>query len=114
MPVLSDVPAAPWPDWLTAPSPASAGAPNSRPRVPDDHTIARLLRTVAGASAGERNSLTFWAACRIGEMVRTGLLEARIAAATVAEAATRAGLSYSEAERTAWNGIRTTAGASDA
>jgi hypothetical protein len=114
MPVLSDVPAAPWPVWLKAPSRASAGAPNSRPRVPDDHAIARLVRIVAGAPAGERNSLTFWAACRIGEMVASGLLETSAAAEIIAEAARRSGLPHTEAERTAWSGIRTTAAASHA
>ena len=39
-------------------------------------------------------------------MVASGLLDADHAAAVIAEAATRAGLPRSEAERTAWNGIR--------
>jgi len=49
--------------------------------------------------------LTYWAACRVGEMVASGLLDA---AAVITEAATRAGLPRSEAERTAWSGIRRT------
>ena len=40
----------------------------------------------------------------------SGLLGADAAAAVIAEAATRAGLSRLEAERTAWSGIRTTGG----
>ena len=59
---------------------------------------------------GQRNSLTFWAACRAGEMVATGMLNADTAAAVIAEAATRAGLTYSEAHRTVWSGIRTSGG----
>jgi hypothetical protein len=111
MPVLSESPAAPWPDWIGLPLTPSVRASHSPPRVPDNHAIARLVRLVAVAPAGERNSLTFWAACRIGEMVASGLLESKVAARVIAEAATHAGLSYVEAERTAWSGIRKTAGA---
>jgi hypothetical protein len=66
----------------------------------------RLVRLLASAQPGERNSLTFWAACRAGEMVASGLLRADFAADVVAEAATRAGLPFSEARRTALSGIR--------
>jgi hypothetical protein len=78
--------------------------------VPDDHALARLVRLVAGAREGERNDLTYWAACRAGEMVASGLLGAETAAAVIAEAATRAGLPRAEAERTACSGIRTIGG----
>jgi len=43
-------------------------------------------------------------------MVASGLLAAESAAAVIAEAATLAGLSRSEADRTARSGIRKTAG----
>jgi hypothetical protein len=82
----------------------------SRMMVPDEHTLMRLVRRIAEARLGERNKLTYWAACRLGEMVASGLLDANFAAAIIAEAATRAGLSLSEAERTAWNGIRRSGG----
>ena len=82
----------------------------SRIRVPDEHALMRLVRLVAGARLGERNKLTYWAACRLGEMVASGLLDAHGAAAVIAEAATRAGLYRSEAEHTAWGGIRRTGG----
>src|SRR5215472_14280449 len=82
----------------------------SRITVPDEHALMRLVRLIAGARAGERNKLTYWAACRVGEMVASGLLDAHAAAAVIAEAATRGGLAFSEAERTAWNGIRRTGG----
>jgi hypothetical protein len=77
-------------------------------RVPDGHALMRLVRLVAHAAVGERNNLTYWAACRAGEMVASGLLRADTAAAVIAEAATRAGLPRPEAERAAWSGIRTT------
>jgi hypothetical protein len=89
--------------------------PSSSPRratrriiVPDDQALMRLVRLIAAAQVGERSQLTYWAACRVGEMVASGLLDARDAAAVIAEAATRAGLPRSEAERTAWSGIRRT------
>jgi hypothetical protein len=82
--------------------------------VPDDHAMTRLVHLVAGAPASERNNLTYWAACRAGEMVASGLLGANAAAAVITEAATRAGLPRSEAERTAWSGIRATGGFANA
>jgi len=62
---------------------------------------------VASAGEGERNDLIYWAACRVGEMVASGLFDADAATALIAEAATRAGLRRVEAERAARSGIRT-------
>ena len=53
-----------------------------------------------------------WAACRVGEMVASGLLRSDAAVALIAEAASRAGLPYVEAERTARSGIRVPGGPS--
>jgi hypothetical protein len=78
--------------------------------VPDNAALHRLVRLVAAAQPGERNRLTFWAACRAGEMVASGLLSAHVAVSVIAEAGTRAGLPTSEAQRTAWSGIRTAGG----
>jgi hypothetical protein len=106
-PALSD-PVMPWPEWLHAqhsPSPRP-----SVPRVPDRHALNRLVQFVVRASAGERNNLTYWAACRAGEMVASGLLKPALAAAIIIEAGVRSGLPRSEAERTAWSGIRRTGG----
>ena len=110
LPTLSELPMTTWPDWLriqllSPPRPATA-----RTTVPDGHVLTRLVRLIAGARAGERNSITYWAACRAGEMVASGLLGADTAAAVIAEAATRAGLSRAEAECTARSGIRATGG----
>jgi len=82
----------------------------SRITVPDGHALTRLVQLIAGGREGERNNLTYWAACRAGEMVASGLLGADAAAAVIAEAAMRAGLPRGEAERTARNGVSTTAG----
>jgi hypothetical protein len=69
-----------------------------------------LVRLVAAAREGERNALTFWAACRAGEMVASGFLDAGWAIGVIAEAAIQAGLARPEAERTARNGVRQTSG----
>jgi hypothetical protein len=45
-----------------------------------------------------------------GELVARGAIDAEMAAAIIAEAATRAGLTYVEALRTAQSGVRTGAG----
>jgi hypothetical protein len=108
LPVFSESSVAPWPYWLREhiSSPPRSATPCIT--VPDSHVLVRLVRLVARARTGERNNLTYWAACRAGEMVASGLLEAELVASVIAEAATRAGLSRAEAERTAWSGVRTT------
>jgi hypothetical protein len=109
LPIISDAPRAPWPIWLRSefcpPRPSLSVV-----RVPNHNFIGKLVRLVAGATEGERNSLTYWAACRAGEMVASGLLSADTAMAVIAEAATRAGLPRAEAERTARSGIRAAGG----
>jgi hypothetical protein len=114
LPVLRAAPLADWPDWLLnqlMSSPAASPAP--RIVVPDAHALARFVQLVAAAPEGERNGLTYWAACRVGEMVASGLLDAESAVAVIAEAATYAGLTRREAERTARSGVRKTSGGTD-
>jgi hypothetical protein len=106
LPVLSDVPLAPWPAWLlealqSRPLPRDPGPL----RVPDDRALAGLVRIVATASDGQRNRLTYWAACRAGEGVATGILSEATAIALIAEAGKRAGLPPLEALRTAQSGV---------
>jgi hypothetical protein len=110
-PILSEAPPASWPDWLLAefrskpqPQQCAFQLSESARALP---FLAALVRMVAGAREGERNSLTFWCACRAGEMVAAGKLRTTTAIAVIAEAATRAGLSRREAERTARSGVRT-------
>jgi hypothetical protein len=110
LPVLSELPITTWPDWLRVRLSSPPRPATSRITVPDGHALMRMVQLIAGARAGERNNVTYWAACRAGEMVASGLLGADAAAAMIADAATRAGLPRSEAERTAWSGIRATGG----
>jgi hypothetical protein len=112
LPVLRDAPLAAWPEWLRIQSLSPPQPAASRATVPDGHALARLVRLVARAREGERNDLTYWAACRAGEMVASRLFDADAAVALIAEAATRAGLPRVEAERTARSGIRTGGGLS--
>jgi hypothetical protein len=108
-PVLDADEPAQWPAWLLQSKPQGGPLPG-RTVVPNDHSLAGLVRTVALAPEGERNRITFWAACRAGEMVASGLLPSERAAAIIAEAAARAGLPAAEARRTAISGIRKTGG----
>jgi hypothetical protein len=110
LPVLCDAPLALWPEWLRIQLLSPQRREALRATVPDRHALVRLVRLVAGAREGERNGLTYWAACRAGEMVASGLFDADAAVALIAEAATRAGLPRVEAERTARSGIRTGGG----
>ena len=110
LPILSDAPPASWPEWFLSELRPKVRPATSVARIPDNHFLGKLVHLVAGASEGERNSLTYWAACRAGEMVASGLLNADAAAAVIAEAATRAGLPRAEAERTARSGIHAVGG----
>jgi hypothetical protein len=91
LPVPAEVPMATWPDWLRVQLSWPARPAISRITVPDGHALMRLVQLIARARPGERNNITYWTACRAGEIVASGLLGADAAAAVIAEAATRAG-----------------------
>jgi hypothetical protein len=110
LPVLSDAAIAPWPYWLLGRLLPTSKSNPPRPIVPDRYILDRLMRLVAGAAEGERNAITFWAACRAGEMVCSGLVSVDAISRLMTDAAISAGLSASEAQRTVQSGIRTTAG----
>jgi len=103
---------APVPEWiieeLHPPSPPSQGASSSvcLSHEQAHRKLAGILRTIARAHQGERNSLTFWGACRLAEMVAGGMLSQADALAIAIEAASRTGLSYTEARRTAQSAFR--------
>jgi hypothetical protein len=62
-----------------------------------------LIRTIARAPEGQRNALTYWAACRFAELVNLGEITHRDAFAIVIEAATRNGHTRAKAENVARN-----------
>jgi Bifunctional DNA primase/polymerase, N-terminal len=110
LPVLSDAAVAPWPKWLLRRLQPTSKSYPPRLIVPDRYILNRLVQLVAGAAEGERNAITFWAACRAGEMVRSGLVSVDAISRLMTDAAVSAGLSAAEAQRTVQSGIRTTAG----
>jgi len=116
LPVLNDVPPAPWPTWLLAQlqTPPPSSRKHGTVIIPDDHALGRLVHVVASAPEGQRNNLAFWAACRAGEMARSGLIGLETAAAVIVAAAVRAGLSQREAERTARSGVLAGGGVANA
>lgn len=114
LPALSEAAVAPWPNWLLARLLPTSKSNPRRPIVPDRYILNRLVRLVAGAAEGERNAITFWAACRAGEMVRSGLVTVDAICRLMTDAAMSAGLSAAEAQRTIRSGVRTTAGGRNA
>jgi hypothetical protein len=100
---------APVPDWiirrLNPPQPSQPRI-GAAPLKNSDGKLAGILRTIARATEGTRNSVTFWGACRIAEMVATGALSDSQAIALIIEAASRAGLPPTEATRTAQSALR--------
>jgi hypothetical protein len=77
-----EAPLASVPDWLitklTAPQlpPSPTIATSRRPSVA---AVRAVLCVVASAQKGERNAILFWAACRLGEAVRDGLMSSNTA-----------------------------------
>jgi len=59
-----------------------------------------VIRSIALAREGNRNSLCFWGACRMAEMVVEGKLSRADAIEIAVEAASRSGLPRDEARRT--------------
>jgi len=115
LPVLEDIAPVPWPAWLLAQlqPPRETLHKQRVVIVPDERLLRRLVRVVAGEREGQRNNLAFWAACRAGETARSGLIGLETAVAVITVAATRAGPSRREAERTARRGVFAGAGFSN-
>ena len=65
-----------------------------------------IVGAVAAAQAGQRNSIAFWGACRLAELVKQRILAERDAFALGLEAARQAGLSPKEANRTISSAFR--------
>jgi hypothetical protein len=106
LPVLSDAPIAQWPDWLLA-----EFKPKPRPSAPSTVTaygnywLRGLIRIVANAPEGQRNSILFWAACRGGEAVRDGKADEGFVTGVLLEAALHAGLDQHSAHKTIASGL---------
>jgi hypothetical protein len=71
-----------------------------------DKDLEPLIRVILRAKEGERNSATFWAACRLAEHVRTGQVSRGDMIEIVVEAAGRTGLTRAEARSIANSALR--------
>jgi hypothetical protein len=108
------MPAAPVPDWLVEalnPKPVHTLSYYASPQRFADapRRLEGILTKIAEAREGERNAITFWGACRIGEMVLTGELNGGDGARAfdaLREAAQRTGLHPSEIRRTIESALR--------
>jgi hypothetical protein len=113
-------PLAPAPAWLPeeqsrdvvarAPAPAQqrayAGTPLARYVVAQaDKSVRNIAQRVERAVPGERNSVTFWAACRFAELARDGLIDKTWGVELLALAASRNGLPDVEARRAIESGF---------
>jgi hypothetical protein len=101
----------PAPDWIVGairnlPKRESTNVRERNPR--GDGWLRGLVRIVAGAGIGERNSVLFWASCRAGEAVRDGKAVESFVTDVLIEAAGHAGLSAREAARTVRSGMQRT------
>ena len=107
--VLHDDVLAPLPEWII-----KALGPPPPPIMPPremqtsgqaQRKIDGIIRTIAGAREGERNAVAFWGAARLAEMVAQSLISSADAIDIATEAASRAGLPYQEARRTAQSAL---------
>lgn len=106
--ITRDLPVADAPRWLVdlampeeRPAPSPADLPAWRPEDAKLRAIPGILSFVANARHGERNRITFWAACRFNEMVRDGLITQVLAEELLLQSAKRCGLNGVEILRTA-------------
>src|SRR5262249_30346130 len=112
-----EAPLAPMPDWLVTkltapnphPQPQIAVATSCRPSVA---AMRGVLCAVANGREGERNTVLFWAACRLGEAVRDGLVSSNTALDLLVNSAppTDASFTHRAILLTARNGLRHGAG----
>jgi hypothetical protein len=111
-PVLCDAPPAPWPDWLMPPARREPPPPpcilhDARPPERVEASLAGLVRTVALAGEGRRNSSLHWAASRVAEMSARGEIARHHADAALIAAAAHCGLDQREAAATIASAFRT-------
>jgi hypothetical protein len=106
---LDHSPPAPWPEWLTAMLQPRLSRLPFRRMLPEDgvkRSVDGLLRLIATAAPGERNTVLHWGACRLGERVRTGQIAGVEAEARLVAAGMAVGLPEHEARATARSGLR--------
>ncbi|MCW2218315.1 hypothetical protein M2232_001847 [Bradyrhizobium japonicum] len=106
-----NAPLAELPAWLAEalmPPPPETRPTVQRPRTPEaaKAKIEGIVGTVAAAREGQRNSLAYWGACRLAELVKQTVITQGDAVALAVEAARQAGLPTKEAHRTVASAFR--------
>jgi hypothetical protein len=94
------------PKWVMAKLKPPAPARRTPIRLRFDADLDPLLRVILQAKEGERNSATFWAACRLAEHVHAGQLSDGDMVDLVIGAAGRNGLPITEAKQIANSALR--------
>jgi bifunctional DNA primase/polymerase-like protein len=84
----------------------SEAIPRAPIRLRRDNDLLPLVRVILNARQGERNTATFWAACRLAEHVHIGQLSDGDMVSIIVEAAGRNGLPVIEAKRIAKSALR--------
>jgi hypothetical protein len=90
---------APVPEWILEALNPKPIIPAVTTRVSASPSRKRdgIIRTIVSARNGERNTVGFWGACRLAEMVQRGEMSRDDAIAITIEAASRTGLTRAEA-----------------
>jgi len=99
--VLAEVP-----DWVTSRLRPSTAAARVQQPLRCDADLDPLLGVILRAKEGERNTATFWAACRLAEHVHAGQLSDGDMIDLVVGAAARNGLPIIEARKIANSALR--------
>lgn len=103
----NDQPISQWPSplveqWLKPQTPKTS---HRRVAKPNEPRLERLIQKVATASNGKRNSLLFWASCRVGEWIKIGEVPQEVGEAALLYAARHVGLPDREAIATIYSGF---------
>jgi hypothetical protein len=100
----------PRPEWvmrkLNPPQPETSPQRERVRSLRGDKDLEPLIRVILQAREGERNSATFWAACRLAEHVQSGQVSRNDMVGIVIEAAARTGLAQAEARSIANSALR--------
>ena len=99
-----------WPEWvlekiaITKPMPKRTFDASAIEKFRNTG-IEHLIRFVAEAAEGQRNSILFWAACRVGEAVRAGAITASSGTILLEAASSQCRLPLEAARKTINSGI---------
>jgi hypothetical protein len=108
--VLHEGPMARVPEWLAAAlvpaAPARAALPVPAVARQRERKLAGIIRAIARAHEGQRNTVAFWGACRLAELAAANALSRTEAIEITIAAAAAAGLPASEARTVAQSALK--------